>query len=599
MDNSLFSSLTAGCDFDLKRFKNDAIKLGLIKSQPTSIVQIKTEKEPEKEKLSLSEIPSLTKANSKIKKSSQKEQQSSNQKAKRGLKIYTSGNDIPNPIPADANFINFIKFPLPENFYKNPTPVQSQSIPILRESRNCLVCAPTGSGKTLSFLLPIVEKKLKEIDRSTKDVPVGANVLILQPSKELALQTFIELEKIIPKGQEKNIRPHCLSDISEKTRKKFSRPAGAEDQTPNILLTTPNKLIYLMKSKDPELAKIFKNYLASTKTLIIDEADKLFEESHKTKKERSFRSQLAEIFQTLSNFVCHFFSATYSSDVEKWCNTYLDSVISVTIGTRNTANNKIDQKLIFTNDENAKIYTLKQMFLGKFSPPVLIFVQSKERVKQLYNELKMNGRQFLEKFKISSIHGDLNDKVRLETIKKFRTGETWVLICTELMGRGMDFPNVGLVVNFDLPTSPISYIHRIGRTARGENKTGQAVTFFTTEDRDILRTIGGIMRQAGCEVPDYIMELKKLNNKERRKIAKSNPDREAINQRQRAKDRKDKLKDKNGNKKDLKLDSGKGRHQKDQSRKGDKRNIQEIKSSNSKSSIKSNKKRKITVDDLL
>ena len=132
-----------------------------------------------------------------------------------------------------------------------------------------------------------------------------------------------------------------------------------------------------------------------------------------------------------------------------------------------------------------------------------------------------------DEFRVATIHGGLSGDVRDDIVKGLREGKYWVLICTELMGRGIDILGVGLVVNFDLPTSPISYIHRIGRTGRA-GRDGRAVTFFTSEDKYRLRTIGGIMKQAGCEVPDYIMKLPKVNSKNRKKMGQSVPERALI-----------------------------------------------------------------------
>ena len=415
---------------------------------------------------------------------------------------------------------------MPEDFaHQAPTPVQSTTIPIIRNKRNCLICAPTGSGKTLAFLLPIVEKLNKESSDEN-------NVLILQPSKELALQTFQEIEKIVAKNSELNskVRAHNLIDVQPRTLKKFHSESETKVAKPNILLTTPNKLIHLLKenSKNVEISKIFNNYLKTIRTLVIDESDQLFEETHQKNTDRSFRTQLATIFTKLSNFSCHFFSATYSNTVEKWCETYLDNFITVSVGTRNTANNKIEQKLMFCENERHKLLSLTDILLKEFKPPILIFVQNKYRVDELYKELCATCPEDIDHTKIGSIHSDLNNKLRSDTIEKFRNGDKLILISTELLGRGMDFVNVGLVINYDIPTSPISYIHRIGRTARGNASKGHAITLFTPADKHILRTIGGVMQQAGCEVPEYIMKLKKLNNKERKRMANQSIKRDDI-----------------------------------------------------------------------
>ena len=383
----------------------------------------------------------------------------------------------------------------------------------------------------MAFLLPIVEKLNKSKGKESSD----KNVLILQPSKELALQTFQEIEKIVAKNSDlsSKVRAHNLVDVQPKTLKKFQSEKESETKNaklPNILLTTPNKLIHLLKenSKNVEISKIFNNYLKAIRTLVIDESDQLFEETHQKNTDRSFRTQLATIFTKLSNFSCHFFSATYSNTVEKWCETYLDNFITVSVGTRNTANNKIEQKLMFCENERHKLLSLTDILLKEFKPPILIFVQNKYRVDELYKELCATCPEDIDHTKIGSIHSDLNNKLRSDTIEKFRNGDKLILISTELLGRGMDFVNVGLVINYDIPTSPISYIHRIGRTARGNASKGHAITLFTPADKHILRTIGGVMQQAGCEVPEYIMKLKKLNNKERKRMANQSIKRDDI-----------------------------------------------------------------------
>merc|ERR1711892_847652 len=113
------------------------------------------------------------------------------------------------------------------------------------------------------------------------------------------------------------------------------------------------------------------------------------------------------------------------------------------------------------------------------------------------------------------------------TVRAFRSGGIWVLVCTELMGRGIDFKGVNLVINYDFPPSAVSYIHRIGRTGRA-GREGRAVTFFTEEDRTILRTIAQVMRNSGCYVPEYMLHLKKPNRDDKRQLLERAPKRDGI-----------------------------------------------------------------------
>lgn len=163
----------------------------------------------------------------------------------------------------------------------------------------------------------------------------------------------------------------------------------------------------------------------------------------------------------------------------------------------------------------------KFCLLQGLQPPVLVFVQSKERAKELFHELIYDG------INVDVIHADRTQLQRDNIVKGFRAGKIWVLICTELMGRGIDFKGVNLVINYDFPNSAISYIHRIGRTGRA-GRRGKAVTFFTENDAVFLRSIANIMKEAGCPVPDYMLQMNKPSKKDRRKMAKKAPKRKTI-----------------------------------------------------------------------
>merc|ERR1712151_149126 len=158
---------------------------------------------------------------------------------------------------------------------------------------------------------------------------------------------------------------------------------------------------------------------------------------------------------------------------------------------------------------------------GKVKPPVLIFVQSKERAKQLFGELVYDG------IFVDAIHADRTKLQRDNTVKAFRTGKIWMLICTDLMARGVDFKGVETVVNYDFPQSAATYIHRVGRTGRA-GRPGNAVTFFTMQDFDSLRGIVGVMRASGCEVPEWMLRLKKQPKKVRRMAEQRPPERKRV-----------------------------------------------------------------------
>lgn len=179
---------------------------------------------------------------------------------------------------------------------------------------------------------------------------------------------------------------------------------------------------------------------------------------------------------------------------------------------RNVATDTIQQELIFTGSEEGKLLALKQLVLdGRIRPPVLIFVQSKERAQQLFRELLFDG------LNVDAIHSDRTQIQRNRTVEKFRTGEIWILITTELMSRGIDFKGVNLVINYDFPQSITSYIHRIGRTGRAGRK-GEAITFYTEQDFEFLRAIANVMKASGCDsVPQWIFDSLKAPKKQKKK----------------------------------------------------------------------------------
>ncbi|CAK9292248.1 unnamed protein product [Gordionus sp. m RMFG-2023] len=260
----------------------------------------------------------------------------------------------------------------------------------------------------------------------------------------------------------------------------------------DILLTTPNRLNFLLNNTPPLIN------LLNIEWLIIDESDKLFE--------IGFRDQLTNIYQACNTSITRraMFSATYSNQLDIWCKENLYNYVTVCIGSRNTPTDTVQQELYFAGNEAGKITGLKQLIQKGWGPPVIIFVQSKERAQQLYTRICD------EKINVDVIHSDRPQIERDRIVLEFRVGKIWTLICTDLLCRGLDFKDVNLVINFDFPTTSISYIHRIGRTGRA-GRTGKAITFFTHEDIPYLKPIYEIIKRSGNAsdilLPEYMMSL--------------------------------------------------------------------------------------------
>jgi ATP-dependent RNA helicase DDX52/ROK1 len=174
------------------------------------------------------------------------------------------------------------------------------------------------------------------------------------------------------------------------------------------------------------------------------------------------------------------------------------------------ANPDIEQELMFVGREEGKLLAIRQLSQrAQLHPPALVFVQSQERAQALFGELLYDG------IHVDVIHAGRSKAARDAAVSKFRRGDTWVLICTDLVARGVDFRAVNMVINYDLPMSGITYVHRIGRTGRAGRK-GKAITLFTEADFENLRTIANVMKQSGCEVPEWMLTLKRKRKKQKK-----------------------------------------------------------------------------------
>ncbi|KAG6540878.1 hypothetical protein Mapa_017753 [Marchantia paleacea] len=341
--------------------------------------------------------------------------------------------------------------------------------------RECLACAQTGSGKTLAFILPI----LMNLKKPSED---GIRAVVLCPIRELATQTAREFRKIT-KGSKMRIRALTRSMCLDPNIKELPI---------DVLVSTPLRLEKLLKNKKLSLHKV--DYL------VMDESDKLFE--------MGFVKQIDTIVEACSSpsVVRALFSATLPDSVEELARTILVDPIRITVGEKNSAASTVEQRLVYVGSEDGKFLALKQLFRESLKPPILLFVESKERAKELHRDLAIDG------VSVDSIHAGRSQFQRDAAVEKFREGKTWILIATDLMARGMDFKGVNCVINYDFPKTIATYIHRIGRTGRA-GRRGQAITFHTEKDRTLLRSIANVIKSSGGEVPNWMINLPRNTKK--------------------------------------------------------------------------------------
>ncbi|KAJ2933602.1 hypothetical protein H1R20_g3509, partial [Candolleomyces eurysporus] len=384
---------------------------------------------------------------------------------------------------------------LAKNDYHHPTGIQSSGIPVLLESRDLAAISPTGTGKTLAYLFPTFSKlgsPASTQQAQSSDAGKGVRALVIAPTRELAHQIHNECLKL---AQGRKWRIILFSKATASTLSDKS----VRDKV-DIIISTPLRLIAALQEGHLELDNV--------RQLVLDEADRLLD--------TEFLEQIQEINAacTHPNLQRAMFSATLPAGVEKIAMSMLQDPIRLVVGLKDTPLPLIAQSLTYVADDASKLPSLLTYFAQPYNPPVLVFTSSQPRASSLAEELTMNGIR-----NVDCLHAGMTRKEREDSVSRMRKGETWILISTEVMARGMDFKGVREVVNFDFPTSVQSYIHRIGRTGRA-GREGKAVTFFTDEDGPFLKTIANVILQSGSTAPDWMLKLPKPSKMKRRQMGK-------------------------------------------------------------------------------
>lgn len=387
-------------------------------------------------------------------------------------KVTVNGDSPPQPIDDWSSFSQNIQNSLLEAGFTQPTPAQRYSIPCFFANRPLIIISPTGSGKTLAYALPL----LQILENSPHN---ELRCLVLVPTRELASQVFRQFRRF---------------SESSATRVQLLRK---NRDIPNcqILICTPKRVLI----SKPNLDKVTH--------VVIDEADHLL--SH------SFVQQTDEVLSLLQSpkeeeqkeeskskpvqrdIHVSLFSATMNPKVEESARSFMLNPVRIQVGDNHAVAALITQELKFVGREKGKVFELRQRLnSGQLELPVIIFVQNKKRAYDLYNELGLPA---------SILTADQNDSERADAIRKVRTGEHQFLITTDLAGRGIDLAAVRTVINFDLPPDSTTYIHRIGRTARA-GRAGHAITFFTEDDQTNLKPVASVMKKAGFQVEDWMLQ---------------------------------------------------------------------------------------------
>ncbi|KAI9370993.1 P-loop containing nucleoside triphosphate hydrolase protein [Aspergillus egyptiacus] len=427
-----------------------------------------------------------------------------------------------------------------EQGFTVPTEVQLGSLPLLLRDRvvsekagsttavepDLLVVAPTGSGKTLSFMIPVINKIVRHHHEQPEERGIFA--VVVAPTKELASQIVNEGRKLalgtgvkitlMKKGMrvvdsdgdddDSSVLNESNSESSESEsddKKTTSKSKGAIPVTKSdILVSTPLMLVNaLSANKTKPLAT-----LPLVRNLILDEADVLLDPL--------FREQTLDIWRSCSHpeLRASLWSATMGSSIEDMAKTTIKErktsfpqtksypLLRLVVGLKDSAIPNIKHKLVYAATEQGKLLGLRQLLHPtaataadvRLRPPFLVFTQTIPRAVALHSELLYDiPPEAGGSSRIAVLHSDLSDTQRSEVMKGFRKGEIWILITTDLLARGVDFRGINGVVNYDIPNTPAVYVHRVGRTGRAGREGGVAVTYYTKEDIPYVKSIANII----------------------------------------------------------------------------------------------------------
>ena len=375
-------------------------------------------------------------------------------------------------LPIDVN----LKSNLKNSNFINPTPIQSKSIPDALMGKDILGTAQTGTGKTLAFTIPLINKLILNKDTAG---------LIICPTRELAGQVMSAILKLT---SEKINIGHALLIGGESMHRQLKQL----NKRARIIVGTPGRINDHLKRKSLNLSKI--SYL------VLDETDRMLD--------MGFTPQIELILKFIpKNHQTLLFSATLPNNILRISQKYLNNPVRISVGSLVTPIEKIKQEVLQTIQEKKYSELINQLFERKGS--ILVFVKTKHGADRIVKKLKFDDHS------AEAIHGNLRQSKRDRVIKGFRSGKYRILVATDVAARGLDIPLIEHVINFDLPQVPEDYIHRIGRTGRA-GKNGSALTFLTTNDQKNWREIQRLVNP-NFSVDDRFQNFKKNKNRNRNK----------------------------------------------------------------------------------
>jgi len=357
--------------------------------------------------------------------------------------------------------------------FKKPTDIQYKAIPPILKGEDVLAIAQTGTGKTAAFAIPIIhlinEKKKASNQR-------GIKCLVMAPTHELAIQINEAFQKI---GKNTRIKTFALFGGTEQAPQIEKLSAGID-----ILVTTPGRMFDLRSQGHLDLS--------SVEILVLDEADHMLD--------LGFIDDIRDVIKFLPKYrQTLFFSATINETIKKLAYSLVRNAIRIQVSPKDPVSKNIVHSLMYVEMDDKRFF-LERIIKENPDKKMIVFVRTKVRAERVMLAMERVG------LASETIHSGKEHEQRKSVMERFFKGENMVLIATDVSARGIDIPNVDLVVNYDLPDVAENYVHRVGRTGRGMNK-GQAVAFCAKEEKEYLdeieKYLGGSIEVIGLAKEEY------------------------------------------------------------------------------------------------
>jgi len=351
-----------------------------------------------------------------------------------------------------------------EQGYNTPTPIQAQAIPVVLAGRDMMGAAQTGTGKTASFSLPIIQRLLPLASSSASPARHPVRALILTPTRELADQVADNVHNYAKYTALRSIVVFGGVDMNAQ--------ADALRRGVEILIATPGRLLDHVQQKNTQLGQV--------QMLVLDEADRMLDMGFLPDLQRIL-NLLPKERQTL------LFSATFSNEIKKLSSSYMRNPVTIEVAQRNSTATNVRQ-IVFEVPEGDKHAAVVQLIRERGLKQVIIFCNSKIGAGRLSRLIERDG------IVASAIHGDKSQNERMQALEAFKKGEIVALVATDVAARGIDISDLPAVINFDLPFSAEDYVHRIGRTGRA-GASGDALSLCSPNERKQLADIENLIKR--------------------------------------------------------------------------------------------------------